>query len=283
MRIRIVTDSSTNVPDEYLHRLRIVEIAAVVNFGDQTFLNKIEISTEEFYRRLASASRLPTTAQPSPRQFAEAYARLAGEGAEEVIAVTVSSRLSGTFNSAAVAAEHAPIKVHLWDSLSVSLGAGWQAIAAAEMAEAGLSSHAIFGRLAAIRARMETAITPATLRHLIAGGRAPKLQGSIGEMLDVKPILAIIDGRLEPVGRVRGRRQALQVMLDRVASAFDGRPTRVAVAHANVPDEAEEYARLARTRLCVAEMIVTDLGPVLATLAGPGLIAIGGYTVEERA
>jgi DegV family protein with EDD domain len=280
MRVRVLTDSSTNVPDDYLARLGIIELPALVNFGAQSYLNKIELSTEEFYRRLAAADRLPTTAQPSPQQFAAAVERAAAEGAEEVIVVVVSGKMSGTLNAAAVAAESAPIKVHLWDSMSASMGAGWQAIAAAELAQAGWEGAAILSRLAPIRGRMQAVATPATLRHLIAGGRAPRLKGNIGELMDVKPILAMVDGLLEPVGQARGRRKAIAQVLGRVAEAAGDRAARVAVAHANVAEEAAQFAQTVATRLNVAELVITDLGPVLATLAGPGIIALCVYTLD---
>jgi DegV family protein with EDD domain len=281
MSIRVVTDSSTNVPEAELARLNIAEVPAVVNFGAESFLNKVEISTEEFYRRLAAAEKLPTTAQPTPQQFAQEYARLAAEGADEIIAVTVSSKLSGTFSSAVLAAENAAVKVHLWDSLSASIGGGLQAIAAAEMVRDGLASAELLQRLAGIRKRMQTATTPATLRYLVASGRAPKLQSSIGELLDIKPILAVIDGLLEPVSKARGRRRALQAMLDLVAGTVGDLPARVAVAHANVADEAREFLEAVKTRIRTVEPLLTELGPVLATLAGPGLIALAAYTLEE--
>jgi len=112
MRVRVLTDSSTNVPDSTLAQLNIIELPALVNFGTQSFLNKVELSTEEFYRRLVTANTLPTTAQPLPKQFAAAYEQAAAEGAEEAIVVVVSGRMSGTLNTAAVAAETAPIKGH---------------------------------------------------------------------------------------------------------------------------------------------------------------------------
>ena len=173
-RIRIATDSSSNVPDEYLERLGIAETAALVIFGARSFMNKVELSVEEFYRRLAVSDKLPTTSQPTPGQFSKVYERLAVEGAEEIIAVTVSARLSGTYSSAVAAAETAPVKVHTFDSASASSGSGMQAIAAAEMARAGLSSAEILRRLAGIRDRMQSGTTPATLRNLVASGRAPK-------------------------------------------------------------------------------------------------------------
>jgi DegV family protein with EDD domain len=280
MRVRVVTDSSTNVPDNYLAQLSIIEVPALVNFGFESFLNKVEIPTEEFYRRLATAAKLPTTAQPSPQQFAAAYQRLAAEGAEEIIAVSVSSKMSGTLTSATIAADSAPVKIHLWDTLSASMGAGWQAIAAAEMARDGLDAGAILARLEQIRAHMRTATTPATLRNLIAGGRAPKLKGNIGELLDIKPILAMVDGLLEPVGQARGRRRAIAEIINRVVEGVGDKPARVAVAHANVPEEAAQLARTVRERLQVAELLITDMGPALATLGGPGLIALCAYTLE---
>ena len=280
MRVRVLTDSSTNVPDSYLAQLSIIELPALVNFGTQSFLNKVELSTEEFYRRLAAADTLPTTAQPLPKQFAAGYEQAAAEGADEAIVVVVSGRMSGTLNTAAVAAETAPIKVHLWDSMSASMGAGWQAIAAAEMARDGLDASVILARLEPIRARVQAVTTPATLRYLIAGGRAPRLKGNIGEVLDIKPILAMVDGLLDPVGQARGRRKAVAAVLNRVAEAVGDKPARVAVTHANVPDEAAQFAQTVQTRLNVAELVVTDLGPVLATLAGPGIMALCAYTLE---
>jgi DegV family protein with EDD domain len=282
MRVRVVTDSSTNVPDSYLSRLGIVETPAIVNFGTRSFRNKIDLSIEEFYRRLATADRLPTTAQPTPQQFADAYAQLAAEGAEEVIAVCVSGQMSGTLNSAVLAAEQAPVVVHPWDSQSASIGAGWQAIAAAEMARAGLDSASILDRLAGIRARIQTITTPATLRYLVASGRAPRLQGSIGDLLDIKPLLSMVNGLLEPVGQARGRRRALAEMIHRIAAVVGERPVRVGLAHANVLEEATKFLEDVRARLNTIETFITDIGPVLTTLAGPGLIALAAYTVEEN-
>ena len=127
---------------------------------------------------------------------------------------------------------------------------------------------------------MQAVTTPATLRHLIASGRAPRIKGNIGELLDIKPILAMVDGLLDPVGQARGRHKAVAAMLNRVAEAVGDKPARVALMHANVPDEAAQSAQAVQTRLNVAELVVADLGPVLATLAGPGLMALCAYTLE---
>ncbi len=280
MRIQIVTDSSTNVPDEYLSRLGIIEVPANVHFGQVAYLNKVELSIAEFYRRMETAERLPTTSQPTPGQFAAGYARAAAEGADEIVAVCVSSILSGTYNSAVMAAESAPVPVHVWDCQHVSMAAGWQAVVAAEMVRAGADVAAILAGLAEVRARVHMYFTPANLRILIASGRAPKLRGAIGEMLNIKPILTTIDGRLEQIGQVRGQHRALEAMLDQTIAVVGERAVRVAVGHCNVPEEVAAYAQMLRGRLNVVEECTFDLGPALAALGGPGLIGLAAYTVD---
>jgi DegV family protein with EDD domain len=281
MRVRVVTDSSTSVPDDYLARLGIAEALATVNFGHESYLNKVDLSLEEFYRRLVTTEKLPTTSQPTPKQFAGAYARLASEGAEEIIAVCVSDRLSGTLNSAVIAAEQAPVPVHIWDTQHISMAAGWQAIAAGEMARDGLDRGLILDRLDGIRSRTHMAFAPADLRYLVASGRVPRLRGAVGDLLSIKPILTTEGGLLEPLIQVRGHRKALDEMLSRMAAAWGDRPVRVAVGHCNIPEEAVRYLEVIRARLHVVEAVLFDLGVVFATLGGPGLIGLGGYALED--
>lgn len=280
MRVRIVTDSSTNIPEEHLQRLNIAEVPAVVNFGSDSYLYKVELSLEDFYRRLASTDRLPTTAQPSPQQFADAFQRAADEGVDQIIAVTVSSRASGTYNSALIAAEHAPVPVHVWDALHVSMAAGWQTIAAAEMARDGLDVETILARLVSVRARAHMAFTPANLKYIIASGRVPRLRGTVGDLLNIKPIMVTQDGRLEPVAQVRTQRKAQEQMLNLIASALGEAPARVAVGHCNVPDEAAAFSERVRQRMNVKEHIIFDAG-MLAALAGPGVLGLACLRVED--
>lgn len=280
MRVRIVTDSSTNVPEDYLRRLNIIEVPAVVNFGQDSYLYKVDLSLDAFYRRLDSADRLPTTAQPSPQQFLAAYQRAADEGATDVIAITVSSKASGTYSSAVIAAEHAPLPVFPWDSLHVSLAAGWQCIAAGEMIKAGLSAAEILRRLDGMRVRTQMAFTPANLKYIMASGRVPRLQGMIGELLNIKPIMVTTNGVLEPVARVRTQRKAQETMLEMIADAIGPGPARVAVGHCIVPEEAAAFGEQVKQRLNVRELIIYDLG-MLAALGGPGLLGLTGYALEE--
>ncbi len=280
MSLKIVTDSSTSVPPEYLVRLGIIEVQASVNFGEESFLRS-ELSLAEFYARLATTDRLPTTSQPVPGAFLNAYAQAAAGGADEVIAVCVSGRLSGTLSSAVIAAEEAPVTVHTWDSEHVSIAAGWQALAAGELAQAGWPADAVLARLADIRQRTFLAFVPASLKHLVASGRVPKVRGAVGDLLSIKPIISAGGGLLEPTGQVRGQRRALETLLDRAVDALGDRPIRMAVAHANAPEQAEELAVAARGALNVAEEVIYDVGPVLAALAGPGVLGLSGYALLE--
>jgi DegV family protein with EDD domain len=280
MRVRVVTDSNTSVPDEYLARLGIGEALSTVNFGHESYLAKAELALDAFYERLEAADELPTTSQPTPKQFVAAYKRMAAEGADEIVAVCVSSALSGTFNSAVIAAEMAPVPVHVWDTRHVSMAAGWLAIEAAESARDGCDSQTILEKLAGIRDRIYMAFTPANLRYIVASGRVPRLRGAVGDLLNIKPILTTVDGLLEPVALVRSQRRAVEQMLERLAAVLGDRPARLALGHCRAPAEADRLWEAVRTRINVVECVQFDLGVVLASLGGPGLLGLGGYTVE---
>jgi fatty acid kinase fatty acid binding subunit len=148
------------------------------------------------------------------------------------------------------------------------------------MVLAEATSAEIIRRLEGISARLQMAFTPVNLKYLMASGRVPRLQGMIGDLLNIKPVIVTIDGVLEPLARVRTQRKAQEYMLDLIATAVGPRPARVAVGHCNVPDEAAAFAEQVRQRLDVRELILFDLG-MLAALGGPGLLGMGAYSVEE--
>ena len=284
MTVRVICDSSINVPDSFLASLRIVECPALVIFSDEVFLNKVEIVDAEFYRRLAhlpKGARLPTTAQPTPRQFTQAIEQVKAEGASSIVITTVSAKLSGTHNSAVQAAElEHDVPVFVWDTNSVSMGGGWQTIIAAEMAQAGASFADIVAMVPKLPQRIVTVFTVDTLKYLVAGGRLSPVQGMMGTLLNVKPMLIIDDGLLKPIGRERGRKSAKAALIDLVLKHVGDSPVRIAIVNANVPDEAKAFEPAVREALNVQELIVVELGPVLAAQAGPGVIAWGALQVE---
>ena len=283
MSIRVICDSSQNVPESFLSELRLIEVPASVVFGDKVYLNKVELTDQEFYRRLAELPKgapLPTTTQPTPAQFTRAIEQAKAEGATGIVITSVSSLLSGTYNSAVQAAAlENEVPVEVWDTLSASIGGGWQTLAVSELVNDGASLEAIIAALPAIRKRTNTFFTVDTLKFLVAGGRVSPVQGMMGTLLNVKPMLVIDEGLLKPLSRERGRKAAKAALLELIRQRVGDKPVRVAIAHANVLDEAEAFVPEVRASLNVRDLIVVELGPVLAALAGPGLMALGTYEV----
>lgn len=279
---RIVVDSSSNVPERLQQQHRMIEVPTLINFGADSYRNNIDITTAEFYRRMESSSVAPTTSQPPPSFFAEAYRQALQEGADYILVFTVSSHLSGTYNSAVQAAkEFEGDRFLLWDSGSVSIGGGWQALAAAQLLASGTELPALQAALAHIRDTTAIHFTTETLKYLARSGRVSNLQAGIGDLLQVKPLLQIAGGRAETLGRVRGRNKSIREILDRLVAAMNGRPARVAVAHAAAQAEAEALAAEARAALDVRdELHIVDIGPAIACLAGPGTLAIAGHPVD---
>lgn len=281
MSLKIVVDSSLNVPEEFLREYEMVEVPALVIFGpDEVYRNKVDITDEEFYHRLVEEKEQPTTSQPTPMQFAEGY-RAAGN--KEILCCTVSSKLSGTYNSAVQGAEivrEEGIRVTVWDTLFASMGGGWQAVVAARMAREGAQLEEILNELERVRSRTFAFLTVETLSYLARAGRISRTQAAIGNALNIKPILEFRGGFIEVIGRERGRKRALRVLLTRVKERTQGKPVRLAIGHARAREEAEAFMAQCKAQLNVRESVVVELGPVLGAIGGPGLLGITGHTVS---
>ena len=280
MTIRLITDSSCNVPESYQQSLGISVVPAWVNFADGASLrNGVDISDAEFYRRLESEKRAPTTAQPTPQEFAAAIDAVPED---EVIIATVSSKLSGTYSSAVQAVKLCPHKkVYTYDTLSASMGSAWQIIAGAELAQQGADANAILAEMARVRDNSKVIFVIDILKYLVASGRAPVLSALVGSLLSIKPLLEFNDGLLELAGRVRSRKRSKRELLHRVVTWAGNRPLRLAVGNANVPHEAELLAEDVKQHLNVQELLIVEIGPVLGSLAGPGTLVIAAYAVGE--
>ena len=280
-RTRIVVDSSSNVPRALLQQYRMLEVPTLVNFGTQSFRNNLDLSQEAFYARLLQTDQIPTTSQPPPTFFAEAYRQAFAEGATHLVVITVSAKFSGTFASAQNATQgFTPSCFTLWDSDSASIGSGWQAIIAARLIEAEVEQSTLLAQLTKIRAATSGYATVETLKYAARSGRLSNLQAGVGDLLQVKAIMEVIHGRFAAIGRVRGRSRALRELVERFQKDVGQRRVNVAVAHANALAEAEHVANTARTLLNVQELFIVDVGPAIATLAGPGTLAILGHPVD---
>ena len=271
--IQIVTDSSSDIPRGLAAELGITIVPAIVRFGEESFLDGVDIDHDTFYRRLQEEKIFPTTSQPSPGQFIEAYQRLA-PGADGIISIQLSARLSGTYNSAVQGAQAAGVScpIEVVDSCTTSLGLGLMAIEAARLARSGASMESV---LAAVRewvSRSHFFAALDTLDYLAKGGRIGRAKYFVGTLIRVRPVLAIVDGEVQPVRQLRTRAQ-VEPFLDEQARRHH--PVRaLGVVYSTGRSEAEAVAdRLAD--LCPRQSIVVGrIGPGLGSHTGPGVLGI---------
>jgi hypothetical protein len=284
-RAAIVCDSSCDLPDAVLDRYGIALVPLQLLLGDRVYLDRVEMSAAEFYRHLRDGKVTATTSQPTPAQFSDAFEH-ARAAADEVVAVLLSSALSGTYaNAEAARRSFAAGGIHLVDSRSASFGVGLLARRGAELAEAGWSGSAIARELDRLRGQSGMYFTVDTLEYLLRSGRVSRVQAWLGGLLNMKPIMTLDrDGVAAAAGRVRGQ-AALLPRLFRLLDAALPRQRdrlRMAVAHADVPELAERVRAALAERYRPLDVLVSPVTGVLAAHAGPGAWGVF-YQVEDGA
>jgi DegV family protein with EDD domain len=272
MAVIIVTDGTADLPACFIDELGIVEVPVYLVFSDKSFRSRIEISNDEFYQRLFTSPTLPTTSQPTPQDFAEVYARLAPQ-AEGIISIHVSDRLSGTINSALQGKRmvNASCPIEIIDSKGVSMALGLIVIEAARMAKAGKSFQEIVDAVNKMVPTMRLLVLFDTLEYLARGGRIGKAKSMLGSLLKVKPLLTLKGGEFHPVGQARNRSKGKAKLLEFVASAEN--IEELTVVYSTTPDEARELAEQI-TSVPASCIILAQLGAVLGTHSGPGMLAV---------
>lgn len=273
-RVGVVTDSTADLPLDIADDLGLRIVPMSVTFRDATFISRVTISDEEFYERLATTDVLPTTAQPNPAWFEEAYADCADDGLEACVSLHLSRELSGTVASARRAAEDASLPVHVEDSRQVGGGLALMALAAQRAADQGSDLDGVLTAARRIRDGVVNVMVVDTLENLRRGGRVSGMQALVGNVLRVRPILGVRDGRVEPLERARTTTRALDRLVDRVVEGVGGEPADVVVTHALAPERADELWDRLRQRVEVARELTTVFGPVLGTHTGPGAVAV---------
>ncbi|MFQ6016392.1 MAG: DegV family protein [Anaerolineae bacterium] len=277
--IRIVSDSTCNLPQELVERYHITIVPVNIQLGGKSYLEGIEITPELFYREL-EAGAAASTSQPSPGQFVAVYQSLLEE-ASAIISIHVTAKSSGTYQSAMMAREMMPgADITVVDSASISMGTGFQVLAAARAVEEGKDKGEILALVERIKARVNIYATVATLKYLQQSGRVGRLQSALASMLDVKPVVTIVDGALEMVEKVRTRSRALERVLALTTEASgQGRRAKVAVLHAQVPQEGEWLREQVEQRIECQELFFLEAALSLAVHGGPGVIGIISYRV----
>lgn len=274
MVVRIVTDSACDLPQARADALGIEIVPLSIRFGDEEFVDRVELSNDEFWRKVATSPVLPETAAPSPGAFEERFRALAADGADGIVCINLSSRLSGTMQAAQVAAKalEGDIPVSVVDSLSVSMGLGRQCIAAQAAAATGADLETVANAAESLAPTIRLFGALDTLEHLRRGGRIGGAQAMLGSVLSIKPIIELRDGVVVEAGKVRTRSKSLHHLADRLAAAT--KPTGVIVFHAQAPD-IEEFLDLLEPSVPRAEIEVGAIGPVIGTHGGPRTIGLG--------
>ncbi len=267
-RFAVVTDSTADLPDEWRERYGVEVVPLKVIFGTETFRDRVDMTDDEFFRRLATSTKLPTTSAPSPGEFADVYTRLA-QDYEGCISIHLGAQLSATVEAARVGAQAVQgFSVDVIDSQTVTMPIAFLCKVAAE-------SETLEAATAAVEERVPKARVLAlldTLRYLEMGGRLNRAQAMIGTMLDLKPLLLVADREIKPVERVRTRSRAIPRMVDYFRG--DLSVEHVAVMHAQARDEAEALAASLRTDLPGQEVAIGKIGCVLGTHTGPKALGI---------
>ena len=272
--IHLVTDSSCDLPAELLEELGVTVVPLTIRFGDETFTDGADLDRTGFWERLTASPNLPEIGAAPAGAFLDAFTRLGEAGAEGIVAITLSSRLSATYQSAVIAAEKLAgrLPVRVVDSRAVSGALGLQVAETARVAkEGGDLVRVTEAALAAVPAA-GLLVAVDTLAFLHRGGQIGRLQRMLGAALDVKPLVTLEEGVLAPAGRVRGRGQAVEMLARRVGELAD-HCQRLAVLHGNAPD-LDALLEALQEVAPGHEPLVAQLGPVVGTHTGPGALAV---------
>lgn len=281
MGVRIVTDSTADLSPAIRQEYGIEMVPLSVHFGPESFMDAVEMKPADFWAKLQTSPHHPKTAQPSPGDFLKVYEPIAAAG-DEIVSIHISGKLSGTISSAQIAAQMLPnAKITTVDTRSVTLGLGMMVIEAARMARGGKSGAEIVAKVSAIADRMNIFFTLDTLEFLQKNGRVGRAQALLGGLLGIKPILQVDrDGLVAPADKVRGKSKVvartLELMQERIPA---GRKINLAVLHAQAPEEAAQWLEAVKALYQVQEHWIAEIGPVVATNAGPGTVGVVSYEV----
>ncbi len=278
MPVRVVTDSSCDLPDELVEQLRIEIVPLTIRFGDEELVDREGLSPTEFWRRLKSASKLPETAAPSAGAFETVFRGLVNDGADGIVCINLSSKLSATMQSAQVAAKSMDdtCPVFVIDSLTASMGVGTLVVSAAQQAAAGCGLDDIVADITSQRDRTKLFGALDTLEYLRKGGRIGTAQALLGSMLSIKPVIELRNGIVEEAGKVRTRSKSLRALADHVGR----QPVeRLAVMHGEAPD-LDEFLDMLQPYVPRDEIIVGVVGPVIGTHTGPRVMGVTFQTTN---
>jgi DegV family protein with EDD domain len=279
MTIRVVTDSTCDLPAEVIAKYGISVVPLYINIGSRGYLDGVEISRAEFYNSLPAYAELPTTATPPPDKYLPAYETLRQQGATEILSIHISTTLSAVLDSARMAAQETKaIPVTVFDSRQLSLGTGFLVETAARLAQMGRSMSEILAALNEQVKRTYVFAALDTLKYLRRSGRLNGVVTGLGSLLQIKPIMKMHDGKAD-AERVRTLKRAIQRVIDLLAEK--GPLERVAIVHTHALERVEQLRQQARRFLPAGEILTMDLTPVIGAHIGPGAVGFAVTTAKE--
>lgn len=274
MTVKIVTDSTSDIPAPLAQMLGITIVPVHVFFGRESFLDGIDLTPTTFYQKLESSPHHPTTSQPAVGDFVKAYEGLIESGADGIVSVHISSKISGTFSSAKRAAEISgkQAAIEVIDSGFNSIGLGLIAIAAAKIAHAGENLHAVAEGARKAIAQTDMYGIFDTLKYVVRGGRISKTKATVASIIGVKPMLKFSDGAILQGGLARTYNKGIEKLVEFVKNKTG--IVSLAIAHSAVPEEAKKLKAILGKYFSEEQIIITELGPALGAHGGPGVLLV---------
>lgn len=275
MGIRIVVDSTADLTPQV--RQRVIVVPLTIHFGEEEFVDGVNITGQEFYEKLVTSKMMPSTSQATPYAFSAAFGQAVADG-DEVVAIVVSSKLSGTYQSAVIAAEDYPGKVHVVDSLNIALGSAILTEYALRLVDEGHSAQEITSLLEAARERVRLMAVVDTLEYLQRGGRLSKTAAIAGGLLSIKPIIGLVDGEIKVLAKGRGNKQANNLMNQEVVKTGIDASVPMMLGYTGTDDEFLRKYRQDSGELWSADTPESLVCGVVGTHAGPGAVAVAFFS-----
>lgn len=276
-KIHVITDTDSNLPLELANKFNIQQVPITIQFGEESFADNLEIQNEELFARIDKSGKLPTTAAPSPAAFSKAFQTAFDAGADSVICVCVGSRVSRTYDSAvSAAADFSGKTITVIDSENVSMAQGLMALAAAEAVAAGASHEEAVAKANSLKGRLVLYGSLSTLKYLALGGRVSTIAASMANMLNIRPILCMKEGKLDLLEKVRTRKAAMDRLVELVSLAVGNKSIETMfILHVLNTEDAAVLEQKLREKIAVPENVpYVAFGPGLSVHAGAGLVGV---------
>lgn len=276
MAVKIVTDSSADIPPQILKELDIAVVPLYVRFGNDVYRDKVNITDEEFYNKLVSGEVFPATSQPTPLDFKQVYEELAKD-ADGIVSIHLSAKLSGTIQSATQARESIPetCPIEIVDSLSITSGLGMVCLAAARAAKAGAKMEEVVKIAREAVPEIHFMVLFDTLKYLAKGGRIGKAKGLMGAMLNIKPLVGMKDGEVVPLGKARSYSKGMEQQYEFIEKTIrEGEVKDLSIMYNTSKDEADALAERVAPLYAREKILMGEIGPILGTHGGPNMLVV---------